>query len=59
MDIILRNATIAGQEGAGSTDIGIDQGRIAAIQPGLPVAEREIDLEQSESRLRYSADKNK
>jgi cytosine deaminase len=44
MDIILRNATIAGQEGAGSTDIGIDQGRIAAIQPGLPVAEREIDL---------------
>ena len=44
MDIILRNATIAAQEGAGSTDIGIDQGRIAAIQPGLPVAEREIDL---------------
>lgn len=44
MDIILRNATIAGQEGAGSTDIGIDQGRIAAIQPGLSEAEQEIDL---------------
>ena len=44
MDIVLRNATIAGQEGAGSTDIGIDQGRITAIQPGLSPAEREIDL---------------
>ncbi len=44
MDLILRNARIAGQETAGPTDIGIDRGRIAAIQPGLVADGREIDL---------------
>ncbi len=44
MDLILRDARIAGRETAGPTDIGIDQGRIAVIQPGLSAEAREIDV---------------
>ncbi|PKB68937.1 MAG: amidohydrolase [SAR202 cluster bacterium Io17-Chloro-G4] len=44
MDLILRNAVIAGEESAGLTDIGIDDGRIAVVQPGLSADGAEIDL---------------
>ncbi len=43
MDIILRNARIAGREGEPAVDIGIDNGRIAAIEPGLAAEGQEID----------------
>ena len=42
--MILRNARIPGLESAGPTDIGIEEGRIAAIQPSLPADGREIDV---------------
>lgn len=42
MDLILRNARIAGE--SGSRDIGIDGGRIAAIAPKLAAEGRAIDL---------------
>lgn len=45
MDLILRNARIAGDEGKPPVDIGIEQGRIAAIQPKLAAQGREIDLQ--------------
>ena len=44
MDLILRNAVIAGQESSGPTDIGIDGERIVVIQPGLSADGREIDV---------------
>jgi len=44
MDLILRNARIAGNE-AVTTDIGIDKGRIAAIRPGLEAEGETLDLE--------------
>lgn len=44
MDLILRNARVAGQEEGPAVDIGIDQGRIAAIEPGLAAEGKEIDV---------------
>ncbi len=44
MDLILRNARVAGQEDGPAVDIGIDQGRIAAIEPGLAAEGKEIDV---------------
>ena len=35
MDLILRNALIAGEESKPPVDIGIEGGRIAAIEAGL------------------------
>ncbi|MFV0243722.1 MAG: amidohydrolase family protein [Qingshengfaniella sp.] len=43
MDLILRNARIAGQP-VPVADIGIKAGRIAALEPGLVAPGREIDL---------------
>lgn len=46
MDLILRNAYVLGHsEAATKVDVGIDDGRIAAIAPGLPASGREIDLD--------------
>jgi cytosine deaminase len=45
MDLILRNARIAGQEDQIPVDIGIEQGRIAAIEPCLAAQGREINLQ--------------
>ena len=42
MDLILRNATLG--DGAAARDIGIANGRIAAIARGIPAAGREIDV---------------
>ena len=44
MDLILRNARIAGRLDGAATDIGIENGRIAAIEPKLAAEGREIDL---------------
>ena len=44
MDLILRNARIAGRNGR-TVDIGIDGGNIAAIEPKLSAEGREMDLE--------------
>ena len=44
MDLILRNALIAGAESEPPVDIGIEGGRIAAIEPGLAAEGEEIDL---------------
>ena len=44
MDLILRNALIAGRENEPSVDIGIDGGRIVAIQAGLDAEGDEIDV---------------
>ncbi len=44
MDTILRNARIAGRGDQATMDIGIEQGRIAAIEPRLAAEGREIDL---------------
>lgn len=44
MDLILRNALIAGEEGNPPVDIGIEGGRIAAIEAGLIAEGEEIDL---------------
>ena len=44
MDLILRNARISGQLERGQVDVGIDQGRIAAIEPGLAAEGVEIDV---------------
>src|SRR5262245_65989667 len=44
MELILRNARIIGRNGT-RFDIGIDRGRIAAIEPRLAAEAREIDLE--------------
>jgi cytosine deaminase len=43
MDLILRNARVVGNEGV-TRDIGIDKGRIAAIQPRLLAEGEELDL---------------
>jgi cytosine deaminase len=45
MDLILRNARVAGAEDAPPVDIGIEAGRIAAIEPGLAAESREFDLD--------------
>src|SRR6266571_5179295 len=44
MDLILRNARITDASGARPADIGIDQGRIVAIEPHLAAEGREIDV---------------
>ena len=44
MDLILRNALIAGEEGNPPVDIGIEGGRIAAIEVGLTAEGEEIDV---------------
>ena len=43
MDLILRNARIAGGESGPPADIGIEDGRIAAIEVGLAAEGEEID----------------
>ena len=43
MDLILRNARVTGAENQ-LTDIGIDGGKIAAIQPALPATGEVIDI---------------
>ncbi|MFQ5528695.1 MAG: amidohydrolase family protein [Thermoanaerobaculia bacterium] len=45
MDLILKNARIAGDEERPSADIGIDKGRIAAITPNLAADGPTIDLQ--------------
>jgi len=44
MDLILRNARLIGNEGV-KTDIAIDKGRIAAIQPRLAAEGESLDLD--------------
>jgi len=45
MDIVLRNAVLAGQEDVGLRDVGVSEGRIAAIEPRLETeAREELDL---------------
>ena len=44
MDLILRNALIAGRENDPPVDIGVEGGRIAAIQSGLAAEGETIDL---------------
>ena len=44
MDLILRNARVAGQESRAPVDIGIEAGRISAIEPGLSAEGPEIDV---------------
>ena len=44
MDLILKNVRIAGRPGGDLLDIGIDAGRIAAIQPGLSADGQVIDV---------------
>ena len=45
MDLILRNALIAGEEGKPPVDIGIEDGRIAAIETGLAAEGEQVDVE--------------
>ena len=45
MDLILRNARIAGQEDQALVDVGIEQGRIAAIEPRMAAEGRELNLQ--------------
>src|SRR5262245_56175256 len=45
MDLILRNARIAGQEDQALVDVGIEQGRIAALEPRLAAEGRELNLQ--------------
>lgn len=44
MDLILRNARIAGRDGGTTFDIGIAGGKIAAIEPSLAADGEQIDL---------------
>ena len=44
MDLILRNATVVGVNDGQPVDIGIDGGRIAAIEPALAAEGRELDV---------------
>ncbi len=44
MDLILRNALIAGAENEPPVDIGIEGGRVAAIEAGLAAEGEEIDV---------------
>ena len=46
MDLILRNARVLGHPDATTLfDVGIDQGKIAALQPKLSASGRELDLQ--------------
>ncbi len=44
MDLVLRNARVAGAEERPLVDIGIESGRIAAIEPDLAADGREIEI---------------
>ena len=44
MDLILRNALIVGAENEPSVDIGIEGGRVAAVEAGLAAEGEEIDV---------------
>ena len=44
MDLILRNSIVAGRDDPTVVDIGIEDGRIVAIEPSLAAEGREIDL---------------
>ena len=44
MDLILRNARIAGRDATATFDIGIAQGKIAAVEPSLAAEGENIDL---------------
>ena len=55
MELILRNARIAGRDGGTTFDIGIDGGRIAAIEPKLAAEGRAIDLGWPAGRRRPSS----
>ena len=44
MDLILRNALIAGAENEPPVDIGIEGGRVAAVEAGLAAEGEEIDV---------------
>ena len=44
MDLILRNARVAGRDDGHPVDIGIDGGRIAAIEPGLSADAEVLDI---------------
>ena len=44
MDLILRNARVPDQEAGPVVDIGVDQGRIAAIEPNLAADGQEMDI---------------
>ena len=45
MDLIVRNARVAGQEDRPPVDIGVERGRIVAIEPGLAADGKEIDVD--------------
>ncbi len=53
VDLILRNARVAGADDRPPVDIGIDKGRIAAIEPNLAAEGEEIDIEGRLSILRH------
>lgn len=44
MDLIIRNAQVAGINGGNPVDLGIDDGKFAAIEAGLSADGREIDV---------------
>jgi cytosine deaminase len=44
MDLILNNARIAGREEGPTTDIGIEGGRIVAIDPGIAASGETVDV---------------
>ena len=45
MDLILRNARVAGANGGDPVDIGVNDGTIVAIEPGLSADGRELNVE--------------
>ena len=45
MDIIVRNARVAGEDDKPPVDIGIENGRFAAIEPNLAADGQELDIE--------------
>jgi cytosine deaminase len=44
VDLILRNARVAGEDDRPLVDIGIDKGKFAAVEPGLAADGEEIDI---------------
>ena len=52
MDTILRNARVEDGADKPTVDIGMDQGRIAAIEPGLAKRPPGLDREQAQHRQR-------
>src|SRR5437868_9051953 len=43
VDVIIRGGTVVTPEGMTKADVAIDDGRISALEPGLPGASKEID----------------